>query len=296
MKTVAVIGLGDMGIGLADNLLKAGFQVRGFDLRQERLDMLSAKGGAPVMSCREAGEGADAVFVMVLNAAQVMSVVTGTDGLLESMQPGSTIIVSATIGPAEIREIEPHIADSGIQMIDTPVTGGKQGADEGTLTLIAAAGPETLESNRDVLEAISSRIFHVGDEIGMGQTTKASLQAIMGSVFAATFEALVLGHKAGIKGQVLYDVFTNSGIGCPAMANSARLVLDRKFENTGSHIATMYKDLGITMSLAHQVGAAMFTTSAVHELFQTGISLFPEGDNWSVAKFLEQIAGTEVRW
>lgn len=296
MKTVAVIGLGDMGIGLADNLVKAGFQVRGFDLRQERLDMLAAKGGTPVKSCREAGEGAEAAYVMVLNAAQVMSAVAGADGLLESMQPGSTVIVSATIGPAEIREVEPHITGKGVQMIDTPVTGGKQGADDGTLTLITAARADVLEANRDVLEAISSKIFHVGEEIGMGQTTKASLQAIMGSVFASTFEALVLGHKAGIKGQVLYDVFTNSGIGCPAMANSAKQVLDRKFENTGSHIATMYKDLGITMNLAHQVGAAMFTVSAVHELFQTGISLFPEGDNWSVAKFLEQIAGTEVQW
>ena len=79
------------------------------------------------------------------------------------------------------------------------------------------------------------------------------------------------------------------------LEDCGELILQRKFENTGSHIGTMYKDLGITMSMAREAGCAMFTTAAARELFQAGISIFPQGDNWSIVKFLERIAGTEVK-
>ena len=82
----------------------------------------------------------------------------------------------------------------------------------------------------------------------------------------------------------------------PLLEGCAKLIMDREFKDTGSHIGTMYKDLGITMNMAKQNGVAMFTTSSAHELFQSGISLFPDEDNWSIVKLLEQIAGTEVTW
>ena len=103
MKNVGVIGLGDMGIALAKNIIKAGFNCSGFDLRQERLQLLQEMGGTPLGSPQEVGAQADAVFIMVLNGQQVYDVVTGDDGLLQSMQPGSTIIISATIEPKDVR-------------------------------------------------------------------------------------------------------------------------------------------------------------------------------------------------
>ena len=99
-----------------------------------------------------------------------------------------------------------------------------------------------------------------------------------------------------MKGQVLYDVFTSSGVRSPLLENCTKLIMDRTFKDTGSQITTMYKDLGITMNMARENGVAMFTTGAAHELFQSGISLFPDEDNWSIVKLLEQIAGTEVTW
>ena len=115
--------------------------------------------------------------------------------------------------------------------------------------------------------------------------------------FAGIFESLcvVLGAKAGVKGETLYEIFSASGVSSPLFRNCAQLIMDRKFKNTGSHIGTMYKDLGISMALAKENGVAMFTTSAAYELFQAGISLFPDEDNWACVKFLEQIAGTEVK-
>lgn len=296
MKQVGMIGLGNMGIGMAKNIIANGFGVVGYDLRDERLEALEALGGKTAGSPREVGQLADPVFVMVLSGTQVYQVVTGEDGLLQSMKPGSTIIVSATIEPCEVREVAEAVFAKGVNLIDTPVSGGKSGAEAGTLTMMVAAQKEVFDTNQEVLQAVGEKIFHVGEEIGMGQTVKAALQAFIGASFAAIFESLVLGAKAGIKGKTLYEVFGASGVGSPLFRNCARLIMDRRFENTGSHIGTMYKDLGISMAMAKENGVAMFTTSAAFELFQSGISLFPDEDNWSIVKLLEQIAGTKVTW
>jgi 3-hydroxyisobutyrate dehydrogenase-like beta-hydroxyacid dehydrogenase len=293
MKRIGIIGLGDMGIAMAKNVVKSGFELTGFDLREERLQMLTAAGGCRAGSVAEVGENSDTVFVMVLNGKQVQDVV---GGLMETMKPGSTIAISATIEPAEVREVEQRISGTGIKLIDTPVSGGKSGAEAGSLTMMVAATQEVFAAEVDVLNAVGEKIFHVGEEIGMGQTVKASLQALIGATFTAIFESLVLGSKAGVPGKVLYDVFTSSGVRSPLLENCAKLIMDRAFKDTGSHIGTMYKDLGISMNMAKQNGVAMFTASAAYELFQSGISLFPDEDNWSIVKLLEQIADTEVKW
>jgi 3-hydroxyisobutyrate dehydrogenase-like beta-hydroxyacid dehydrogenase len=241
------------------------------------------------------GENSDCVFVMVMNGAQVQSVVLDQGGLLETMQSGSCIAVTATIKPSEVRVLTDPAEKKGIKLIDSPVSGGKSGAEGGALTLMAAAKKEVLEEHREVLDSVSKAIFHVGESIGQGQVVKSALQALIGSSFAAIFEALVLGTKAGADPEILYEVFCSSGIGSNILKDCGALILDRKFENTGSHIGTMVKDMGISMAMAKESGCAMFTAAAAYELFQTGISLFPEGDNWAIVKFLEQIAGTEVK-
>jgi putative dehydrogenase len=295
MKKVGIVGLGDMGIGMAANLLKNGFELSGYDIREGRLNEFAALGGKSVSNCREVAENSDAVFIMVLNGQQVKDVVLGENGLLKGLSPGGTIIVSATINPSEVKELEKPVYEKGVNLIDAPVSGGKSGADNGTLTLMAAAKKEVFEENKKVLEAVGQNIFHVGEEIGMGQTVKASLQAFIGSTFTAIFESLVLGVKAGVKAETLYEVFGSSGVSSPLFKNCASLIMERKFKGTGSHIGTMYKDLGISMNMAKENGVAMFTTSAAFELFQSGKSLFPDEDNWCIVKLLEQIAGIEVK-
>jgi len=296
MERVGIIGLGDMGIGMAKNIIKNGFDLVGYDLRDERLKILETLGGKVANSPQEVGQQADVVLVMVFNGKQMTQVVAGEDGLLQSMRPGSTIIVSATIEPKEIRNIAQTVFAKGVNLIDAAVSGGKSGAENGTLTVMAAAKKEVFDANQDILRAVGEKIFHLGEEIGTGQTVKAALQAFIGVSFAAIFESLVLGTKAGIKGETLYKVFSASGVSSPLFRNCAQLIMDRKFKNTGSHIGTMYKDLGISMALAKENGVAMFTTSAAYELFQAGISLFPDEDNWACVKFLERIAATEVKW
>lgn len=295
MKKIGIIGLGNMGIGLAQNLIKNGFEVTGFDLSDERLKMLRDLGGTAAPTVPELGKTVDAVFVMVLNGAQVKEVVLGENGLINTMAKGATVIVTATINPSEVIELDAPLREKGIELIDSPVSGGKSGADNGTLTLMASGQKSTFDTCKPIFEAVGKDIYHVGEEIGMGQKVKASLQALIGSSFTAIFESLVLGVKAGVPAETLYKVFSTSGVSSNLFKSCATLIMDREFKDTGSHIGTMYKDLGISMQMAKENGVAMFTTSAAYELFRSGMSLFPEEDNWSIVKLLEQIAGIEVK-
>ena len=296
MKNAAVVGLGNMGLGMARNLLVAGFDVAGFDLRPERGQMLVEQGGVAADSLDDLAP-ADVVFVMVMTGAQVMDVVAGADGLRTALRPGATIIVTATIQPAEVRAVEAALAGSGLNLIDSPVSGGQPGAETGTLTMMAAADAAVFAANQAALAAVGEQIFHVGERIGMGQTVKAALQAYIGVTFAGIFESLALGAAAGVKGATLYQVFSSTQVGnTPFFKNCAELIMDRKFEDTGSHIATMVKDIGISMAMARENGLPLFATSAANELFQAGISRFPEGDNWAIVKLLEEFSGVEVEW
>ena len=293
MKKVGVIGLGNMGMGIAKNLIKDGYETIGFDLRESCLKELINNGGNAAESVEKVGEICDVAFVMVMNGAQVEDVVTK---LSPGLKNKGTIIITATITPEEVKKAYKIAQKSNIKMIDSPVSGGLQGAHEGTLTLMSAAEDEVLKDCKSILESISKNMFHVGINIGDGQTVKASLQVFIGATFTAIFESLVLGAKAGIDGKILYDVFSSSGVSSPLFKNCAKLIMDRKFENTGSHISTMYKDLGISMDMAKQNGVPMFTAAAAFELFQAGISMYPEGDNWSIVKLLEKMADTKVEW
>ena len=293
MKKIGVIGLGNMGMGIAKNLIKAGYETTGFDLRDSCIKELVHNGGKAAESVEKVGEICDVAFVMVMNGAQVEDVVTK---LSPGLKDRGTIIITATITPEQVKNAYKIAQKNNIKMIDSPVSGGLQGAHEGTLTLMSAAEDEVLNNCKAILESISKDIFHVGINIGDGQTVKASLQVFIGATFTAIFESLVLGAKAGIDGKTLYDVFSSSGVSSPLFKNCAKLILDRKFENTGSHISTMYKDLGISMDMAKQNGVPMFTAAAAFELFQAGISMYPEGDNWSIVKLLEKMADTKVEW
>ena len=175
---------------------------------------------------------------------------------------------------------------------------GDSGAEAGTLTMMVGCRDGGLRrANQDVLNAVGGKIFHVGEAIGTGQTVKAALQALIGVSFVGIFESLALGAAAGVKGETLFEVFSSTHVGnTPFFKSCAGLIMERKFEDTGSHIATMHKDMGISMALAHEKGMPLFATSAAYELFQAGISRYPEGDNWAIVKLLEEFSGAEVRW
>ncbi|MHA1553573.1 MAG: NAD(P)-dependent oxidoreductase [Alphaproteobacteria bacterium] len=293
MKNVGVIGLGNMGSGLAKNLIKAGFTVRGCDLSEKRVADFVALGGERVSTPSELGALCDLVFVMVMNGDQAKEVILG-DGLASTMTPGDGVLLTATIKASEAREINAALKGTGIYLIDSPVSGGFPGAQSGTLTMMAAGEDDALTKFRPAMKAVSQVIHRVGDEPGMGQTVKACLQSLIGSIFTATFEASALAAKAGVKGQILYDVFSTSGAGCGVANTALTNIIDRRFAGTGSHIATMHKDLTIAMDMARELGVPLFTASTAMQLFQAGKTKYPEADNWVVTQITEDIVGAEL--
>ena len=293
-KNIGIIGMGNMGSGIARNLIKNGFSVTGFDLDADIMKEFAGYGGTAAASVADVGRAADTVFVMVMRGSQAEAVLFGDDGLTTTLPQGGTVIITATFHPREVVEIGRRLDAAGYGLIDSPVSGGYPGAQAGTLTLMASAPDELLVQQRDVLDSISANIHHVGTAAGMGQTVKACLQSLLGSIFSATFEATVLAAKAGVPGQVIRDVFSTAGGGLPIVAGALDKIIDRDFQDGGSHIATMYKDLTISTDMARDLGVPLFTASMAMQLFQAGMTRHPDGDNWVITKLLEEISGAEL--
>ena len=294
MKRVGVVGIGDMGSGLALNLIKAGFETTGIDLLKLRMDNFIGFGGNPAKSVLEVAQNSDAVFVMVMNGDEAKDIILGNEGLAKNMLEGSVVILSATVKPSEAREISVAMVGSGVHIIDSPVSGGFPGAQTGTLTMMAAGIDEVLNEFAPIMEAVSSTIHRVGKEPGDGQVVKACLQSLLGSIFSATFEAAALAAKAGVSGDVLYKVVSSSSGGCGITNSALENIIDRKFEGTGSHIRTMHKDLTISLDLARDLGVPLYTASSAMQLFQAGKTKYPNGDNWIVTRVIEEIIGAEL--
>lgn len=294
MKKVGIIGIGDMGSGIAANALKHGFTVFGRDLNADRIAAFEALGGQARPDAAAVGAAADAVFVMVMTGDEAKDVILGESGLVKTLRPGSAVILTATIKPREARDIGAAMADSGIHLIDSPVSGGYPGAQAGTLTMMAAAPDAVLDEFAPVMQAVSANIHRVGDAPGVGQTVKACLQSLIGAQFSATFEAAALAAKAGVPGQVLLDVFSTSSAGCGVVNNALEKIIDRQFEGTGSHINTMHKDLTISMALAEELGVPLQTAASAMQIFTMGRTRYPQGDNWVCTKVIEEIIGAEL--
>jgi len=294
MMRVGVIGVGDMGSGLASNLIKNGFETTGYDLLESRMKALVAIGGRAAANVAQVGQNADAVFVMVMTGAEAKSVILGQEGLISHLPKGGAVILSATIKPTEAREIGAAMEGSGIHLIDTPVSGGYPGAQGGTLTMMAAAEDAVLDKFAPVMQAVSATIHRVGPKPGDGQVVKACLQSLIGAIFGATFEAASLAAKAGVSGEVIHKVFSSSSAGSGITNNALEKIIDRQFEGTGSHISTMHKDLTISLNMAEEMGVPLFMAATAMQIFHAGKTKYPEGDNWVCTRVMEEIVGAEL--
>ncbi len=294
MASVGLIGVGNMGAGMSRNILKAGHELTMYDVRPEAMEALVQAGASAAASPRGVGAAADTVFIMVLNVEQVKAVLLGEDGLLAGLKPGSTVICTATIGRSQVMEVAELVTAKGVNIVDAPVSGGAPGAAAGTLTMMVAAENEIFAASKPVLESVGKDIYHVGEEIGMGQTVKSALAVLIGTTYAGIFEALTLAVKAGVAPEMLRDVVSTSVVGNFLFRDTTENILSRNFKGQ-SNIGTMYKDLSLAKNMANDCGVPLFAASAAFELFQAGKAVNPDEDNWTIIKILENIAGIEIR-
>ncbi|WOB51981.1 3-hydroxyisobutyrate dehydrogenase [Xanthomonas hydrangeae] len=209
MSKIAFIGLGNMGGPMAANLIKAGHQLRVFDLVPAALDTAAAAGAHAASSAHDTLADAEIVISMLPASRHVEGLYFGEAGILAQIAENALVIDCSTIAPVTARKVAAAAQARGLAMLDAPVSGGTAGAAAGTLTFIVGGAAETLERARPVLQAMGKNIFHVGDS-GAGQVAKLCNNMALGVIMAATGEALALGVAQGLDPAVLSQMMAVS--------------------------------------------------------------------------------------
>lgn len=263
---VGVIGLGTMGMGAALNLLRKGHAVTGCDLRETARAAFTEAGGTAVASPGGLPVDADALVVFVVNAAQTEDVLFGAEGCLTRMNKGAVILCCATIAPEAARGLEARIEAAGFLMLDSPVSGGKVGAHAGTMTVMASGSAAAFAKGEPVLEAISTKVWRLGDAAGVGSTVKMVNQLLAGVHIATAAEAMALGIRAGADPQTLYDVISESAGASWMFQNRVPHILAGD-DTPLSAVNIFVKDLGIVLDQARSLTFPLPMASAAHQLF-----------------------------
>jgi len=218
MARIAFIGLGNMGGPMAQNLIKAGHDVLGFDISLDAVGKLVGAGGTAAGKPGAAAADADIVVTMLPSGAEVREIYLGPDGIIERARQGALLIDSSTIDVKTAREVAAAAAARGILIVDAPVSGGVGGAQGGTLTFMVGGTDEAFELSKPVLEAMGKTIVHAGGP-GNGQAAKICNNMILGISMIAVSEAFVLAEKLGLDAQKLFDISAKSSGQCWSMTS-----------------------------------------------------------------------------
>lgn len=258
MANIAFIGLGNMGGPMAANLVKAGHQVKVFDLFQEAIDKVVAIGATQADSPAAAVIDVEFVVSMLPAGKHVESVyLQGDDALINHLDTATLVIDSSTIDAATAQKVSKTLADKGIHFIDAPVSGGVGGATAGTLTFIVGGLAEDFERAKPVLENMGKNIFHAGDS-GAGQVAKVCNNMLLSVLMTGTAEALSLGIDNGLDPKVLSDIMLQSSgrnwtlevyNPCPNVMENVPSSNDYQ---GGFMVDLMAKDLGLAMDTSVQ--------------------------------------------
>lgn len=263
---VGVIGLGTMGMGAALNLHRKGHAVTGCELRAPVRAEFAAAGAATVDTPDQFAPDTEAVAVFVINAAQTEDVLFGPHGCLKKLSPGAVVLCCATVAPEAARAIGRRITEAGFLMLDSPVSGGKAGAQAGTMTVMAAGSDAAFAKAQPVLDAISTKVWKLGAEPGIGSTVKMVNQLLAGVHIATAAEALSLGIRAGADPKTLYDVIATSAGSSWMWQNRVPHILEGD-DTPSSAVNIFVKDLGIVLDQARSLTFPLPMASAAHQLF-----------------------------
>jgi 3-hydroxyisobutyrate dehydrogenase-like beta-hydroxyacid dehydrogenase len=263
---VGVIGLGTMGMGAAVNLLKKDHAVTGCELRETARAEFAAAGGSVVATPMAFPTDLEAVVVFVVNAAQTEQVLFGETGCLERLAPGAVILCCATVAPEAARTLAQRVEAAGFLMLDSPVSGGKVGAHAGTMTVMASGSEAAFAKAGPVLDAISIKVWRLGNEAGVGSTVKMVNQLLAGVHIATAAEALALGIRAGADPRTLYEVISASAGSSWMWQNRVPHILDGD-DTPLSAVNIFVKDLGIVLDQARTLSFPLPLAATAHQLF-----------------------------
>jgi 3-hydroxyisobutyrate dehydrogenase len=294
MARIGFIGLGNMGLPMAANLVKAGHGVTGFDIVATLRDKLAGLGGAAVETIAAACRGADAVVTMLPAGAHVREVYGAPGGVIETAASGALLIDSSTIDVATAREVAARAAERGLAMVDAPVSGGVGGAQAGTLTFMVGGTEDAFARARPILEAMGKTIVHAGGA-GNGQAAKICNNMILGASMIAVSEAFLLAEKLGLDAQRLFDIASKSSGQCWSMTSYCPVPgpvpsspANRDYQ-AGFTAAMMLKDLKLAQDAAGSTGAATPLGAAAAGLYDSFAGEGHAGEDFSaIIRFLRR--------
>jgi 3-hydroxyisobutyrate dehydrogenase len=260
MARIGFIGLGNMGLPMAMNLIKAGHHVEGFDLNRDAVEKLVAAGGASMESAKVAASRAEVVITMLPSGKEVRELYMEPGGIIDSANPGTLMIDCSTIDVTTARDAAASAEAHSHMMIDAPVSGGVGGAQAGTLTFMVGGSEAAFERAKPILEAMGKTIVHAGGP-GNGQAAKICNNMILGVSMIAVSEAFVLAEKLGLDAQKLFDIASKSSGQCWAMTSYCPVPgpvptspANRDYQ-AGFTASMMLKDLRLAKEAAQAVEA-----------------------------------------
>ena len=291
---VGFIGLGAMGMGMAKSLLRAGLAVKGYDINPNAVAQFVAAGGQGAATVADAASGADVLVVVVLNADQVTDVLFGKGAAAAALTPGSVVMVCSTVSPTFAQQTAAKLAERGLLMLDTPISGGTVRAAEGTLSIMVSGPEATIAKAQPVLEAMAANIYRMGTEPGLGSTMKLVNQILAGSQIALAAEAMAFGVRAGLDPHQIYEVICNSAGNSFMFQNRVPHMLNDDY-TPHSAVDIWVKDLGIVLETGKELRFPLFFSALAHQLFMSA-SAAGHGrlDDAAVVKVFEQLTGIAV--
>jgi 3-hydroxyisobutyrate dehydrogenase len=296
MEKVGFIGLGAMGGPMAKNLVKKGLSLTIFDIVAERMEPLKAMGAHGASSCREVAEKCPLVITILPASTHVREAVLGKAGVAEGIQKDSVLIDMSTIDPITTRDIARILREKGVEMLDAPVARGVPAAVAGTLVIYVGGKREVFERHRPILAAMGTDIYHVGD-IGSGEVVKIVNNLMVAVTTCALAEAMVLGVKAGVKPDILFEALSSgSGNSFVLQNHYKNNVMKGKFEEGVFPIDYMLKDLDLALSTGSKLRIPLhFAALSAQQYISAGAGGESKKYHPAVIRPLEKLAGVEVR-
>jgi putative dehydrogenase len=264
--TVAVIGLGSMGMGAARSCIKAGLNTYGADINHDTLQTLKESGAKGVSKdCIDFAHELDSILLLVVNAKQVKKILF-EDNLADNLRPDTAVMISATISADDARQIEVQLKNRNLIMLDAPVSGGAAKAEKGEMTIMASGSDQAFDKLKPVLDATGDKVYRIGSEIGMGATVKIIHQLLAGIHIAAGAEAMAMAAKSNIPLDLMYEVVTNAAGNSWMFENRMKHVVDGDYAPK-SMVDIFVKDLGLVTDTAQSINFPLHLGSTAFQMF-----------------------------
>ena len=289
-----VIGLGSMGLSMAQSMVKRGIKVAGFDINAAAVAKLVEAGGSGASSVTDVAKNADVLIVVVVNAAQTETVLFGEKSAAAAMKKGSVIISSATMAPDDARRLAARAEALGLLYLDAPISGGAAKAAIGQLTVMASGTAETFKRARPVLDAIAATVYELGDAAGIGASFKMVNQLLAGVHIAAACEAVTFAKKLGLDLPMVYKVITASAGNSWMFENRVPHILDGDYAPR-SAVEIFTKDLGIVSDMGRREKFPLQIAATALQMFlMTAAAGMERDDDASVARMIAEMTGLEL--